>query len=91
MITANISPMGIVLQIGELTDHLSNENLEALIAELKPNNDTPAYEYGKQSRAVLVGSLANFYIDYMVTTDEAIAILKKHGFVVNDIRNEPTE
>jgi hypothetical protein len=83
MITATINSIGITLQLGELTDRLSKEHLEALGSDLKTPSLNLSLSFPPSSKAVMT-------IFYTVPVEEAVRILKKYGIETSVVPDEQT-
>ncbi len=93
MITAHVNEMGIVMRFDSLGDSLSSQAWDELLDELKSHYIPSFYQYQKRLhidvgpdgkvRAVI------YFTPQTVTLDEGIAILKRHGIAVFDVRENP--
>jgi len=82
VITAAINSMGIVLQVGAMTDSLSKEELEALCSQLR-SRDTPTLK-----QAFIFKGKVCLALNYAVPIGETIEILEQYGIVGKIVSGE---
>lgn len=94
MITAHVNEMGIVMRFDSPADNLSKDAWQSLLDELKSHYIPSFYQYGSRSHTDVSAEgktrVVVYFTPQTVTMDEAIAILKKRGIDVKDVRENPT-
>jgi hypothetical protein len=93
MIKAHINEMGIVMRFDSPADNLSSQAWDKLLDELKSHYISSFYQHEKRMHVDVSPDGKFRAVIYLtpqtVTMDEAIAILKKRGFTVFDVRENP--
>jgi hypothetical protein len=95
MIRAHVNENGIVIRIDSLAENLSPEAWEALLDELKAHHVPSFHQNGKRMyiEASLQGTLKAVihFTSETVSMEEAVAILRRRGIKVFDIREHRSD
>jgi len=94
-ITAHVNDQGIVLRY-RYEDNLPSEDWEVLLDDLKSHFVPSLYPTGRRCIVDpwVEGNgtrMTIYFTSGMVTFDEAVSILKRWNFSVNDVRESPTD